>query len=103
MDVDKKNVDNVAGRVQTERYATLWAEAYDEWCNTHTRASARNLAAIAIQGGLPYYDTSAAGTKDLGASGWREWLQQQQRVSENGAKVSDEQPAYLAEPAPWER
>ena len=104
MDVDKKNVDKQARQAHGEHYAALWTEAYDEWCKERSPAKTRNLAAIAIQGGLPYYDTSATGTSDLGANGWRDWLKKQQRTSEHGAKVSDKQPAaYVPNPAPWER
>jgi len=53
-----------------------WIEAYDEWCQTGTLAAARKVAAAAIEAGLPHYDTTAKGTKDLGAEGWQGWLQQ---------------------------
>ena len=60
------------------------------------------MVAAAIAGGLPYYDTTAEGTVDLGAEGWRQWLKEQRTSADD--KVSDgRQPAaYVPEPAPWE-
>jgi hypothetical protein len=81
-----------------------WEAAYDKWCQSHSISDARDVVNAAIEADLPYYDTTAAGTVNLGAEGWREWLQEQRRTSADEA-MSDENkrvPAYEPEPLPWQ-